>query len=366
MKTESAESLYVHVPFCRTVCAYCDFARQAYREKTADAWLAALQKELSLRDIGTYFRTVYIGGGTPTSLNAAQLERLLSILRPYTLETAEYTCEINPETLDAQKAGLLKEYGVDRVSVGLQDIHEDMLRLMNRHHTKEDVQAAVSLLRENGINNISLDIMYSLPQQTMGMLEETLSFALGLDPDHLSLYSLTIEENSVFGKKGIEHLDDETEADMYMYLIRRLTDEGYAHYEISNFAKAGKQSLHNRNYWLYEDFTGVSCGASGKSGDMRYDNTRSLKEYLEDPLKRQVILLDEEDRMFETLMMNLRLREGMELSHFRELNGSDFEDVYGETAGRLAAKGLLEFGNGRVRCTERGFFVLNDILEEFL
>ena len=354
------------MPFCRTICAYCDFARQAYREKTADAWLEALQKELSLRQIGTHFRTVYIGGGTPTSLNAVQLEKLLSVLRPYAQEAEEYTCEINPETLDVQKAALLKAYGVSRASVGLQDIHEDMLRLMMRHHTKEDVVTAVSLLRECGIDNISLDLMYSLPGQTMAMLEESLSFALSLHPDHMSLYSLTIEENSVFGKKGIDHLDDETEADMYMYLIRRLTDEGYEHYEISNFARPQRQSLHNRNYWLYEDFTGVSCGASGKCGDMRYDNTRSLKEYLADPLKREEILLDEEDRMFETLMMNLRLREGMELSHFRERNGRDFEDVYGKTAGRLEAKGMLEVTDGRVRCTERGFSVLNDILEEFL
>lgn len=366
MKTESAESLYIHVPFCRTICAYCDFARQAYREKTADAWLDALERELSMRKIDPHIRTVYIGGGTPTSLNASQLDRLLKTVQPYTHDAVEYTCEVNPETLDEKKASILHEYGINRISLGLQDIHEDMLRLLRRFHTKEDVRSALSLLRNYGINNISLDLMYSLPDQTMEMLEESLAFALSLDADHLSLYSLTIEENSIFGKKGYEHLDDETEADMYMYLIARLTGAGYEHYEISNFARKGKQSLHNRNYWLYRDFIGVSCGASGKCGDFRYDNTRSLQEYLADPLKRECIPLRGEDRMFESLMMNLRLKEGIELSYFEELHGRSFPEEYNEKVKELSERGLLEVHEGHIRCTERGFYILNDILEEFL
>jgi oxygen-independent coproporphyrinogen-3 oxidase len=365
-RTEKPEYLYLHVPFCRTICSYCDFCHRVYDRDTADAWLQALEKEIHFKDINPKLKTVYIGGGTPTALSLDQLQQLLELLKPYASEVKEYTVEINPETLTDEKASLLSQYGVNRASVGMQTGDTDLLKLIGRHHTEEDVSNAMSLLRKHGIDNISLDLMYSLPTQTMNQLEASIHDAVSMHPQHLSLYSLTIEENTVFGKKGYQHLDDDTEADMYEMICRTLPQYGLEQYEVSNFAETGYQSMHNSAYWNYRDFYGIGCGASGKEGMIRYDHTKDLHAYLDDPLSIIEIPLTKKDAMEEMVMMGMRFRRGMDLHLFKETYGQSFESVFGNRTEKLINQGLVEMDSDHVRCSSRGYEIMNNVLVELI
>lgn len=360
------EALYLHVPFCRHICFYCDFCHVVWQPEKSRRWLEALEKEISSRQISPHLRTIYIGGGTPSCLPYDQLERLLQLLQPYSTYVEEYTIEINPETLDERKAELMASFGINRASIGMQSSDKDLLKMMGRRHDLNMVKTTAGCLRRAGISNISLDLMYSLPGQTMEVLKQSVDDALSMDPDHLSLYSLTVEENTVFGKKGMEHLDDDTEADMYEWITKYLEEKGYHQYEISNFAKAGRESEHNLTYWRYDDFYGVSCGASGKENGCRYDNIRDLNAYLEDPLSREVTVLDEDDRIFETVMMGLRMRRGMDMNRFAERYGRTMHEVFGKDLDRMLVEGLLEEEGNMLRCTDRGFELLNEILIELM
>lgn len=358
--------LYVHVPFCASICGYCDFAHVVYSANTVNAWLEALKKEIEAAHIPEDLSTVYIGGGTPTSLDEQQLDILLSLLDPYVTNACEYTIEINPETLDERKCKVIASHGINRASIGFQTSNETLLKLMGRHHTMDDMRTCTDLLHNAGIDNISLDLMYSLPFQTMDSLKTSIDDALSLRPSHLSLYSLTIEENTVFGKKGYEQLDEDTEADMYEYICKILPYHGFTQYEVSNFAKDGKQSMHNTGYWEYEDFIGIGCGASGKENHVRYDHTANVKAYIADPLKKERIPLSETDEMFERLMMGIRMKKGMDLDMFRNAHGRDFSEVYAGPLNEMLKKGLMEIRNNRLCATDRGYEVMNTLLVEFL
>ena len=366
IQNSKPEYLYLHVPFCRTICSYCDFCHGVYSEELADKWLQSLSVEIQHTGINPHLKTIYVGGGTPTSLSYAQLERLLSMLDPYASQVEEYTIEVNPETLDDGKADLLKAHGIHRASVGFQSSSPALLEKMGRHHDMADMATAVQRLRHAGITDLSLDLMYSLPSQTMDDLQQSLQDALSLQPEHLSLYSLTIEPNSVFGRKGYEHLSDDMEADMYEWICRTLPSYGFHQYEISNFARGPHESMHNKAYWNYRDFYGISMGASGKQGLLRYDHTCLMNEYLKDPCARKEIPLSRKDAMFEMVMMGLRLKKGMSLSLFAETFGTSFEDVFGRPASQQIAKGLLQYDGDCIKASERGYEILNTILVEFL
>ncbi len=365
-QNKKPQALYVHVPFCRSICYYCDFCHRFYQEKEADAWLQALRKEILYFSPGPDLRTVYIGGGTPTALSDAQLDSLLCLLDPYTKNVREYTIEINPETLDENKAAILAEHGINRASIGLQTADEELLKKIGRHHTAAGVAEAVRLLKDHGIDNISLDLMYSLPDQNMASLRESIRFALSLQPKHLSLYSLTVEENTVFGRKGITPLDEDTEADMYEEICRILPQAGYRQYEISNFALPGYESQHNLVYWHYEDFYGLSAGASGMEDHCRYDKPSNLSEYLNDPLKRDVIPLTRKDEMFETVMMGLRLKDGIFLQDFQNRFGMSFSQAFGAPAEKLLDEGKLQITDGKLKCADAYYHLLNSVLSDLL
>lgn len=358
--------LYIHVPFCKSICAYCDFAHVVYQTNQIEQWFDAIQKELQASEISYDLKTIYIGGGTPTVLTAEQLDRLLTLLDPYASNVKEYTIEINPETLDEKKAQILSIHGVNRASVGLQTTNEKLLKLLGRHHTFQQVQDTISILKKYEISNISLDIMYSLPFQTMEMLQETVKKALTLQPKHMSLYSLTIEENTIFGKKGYTPLDEETEANMYEWIVAYLQKEGFHQYEVSNFACGNHESMHNKAYWNYYDFYGIGCGASGKINHVRYDAPHTLSMYLQDSLYKEKTVLTKEDEMFEMLMMGLRLIKGMNLALFEKRFGVSFMDVFGEKAKKQLQEGFVEIKDGYFRCTETGYEIMNTILVELM
>ncbi|MBR2811484.1 MAG: radical SAM family heme chaperone HemW [Solobacterium sp.] len=359
-------SLYVHVPFCRSICFYCDFCHTVYDPKRADRWLQALQEELAHDGIHPGLRTLYIGGGTPGCLDAERLDSLLSLFDDSVRTAEEYTVEINPETFDSRKAKILVSHGVSRLSIGMQSSDEKLLKLMGRHHTFADVSACMNTAREAGIGNFSLDLMYSLPGQTMASFVRSIHDAVSLRPDHLSLYSLTVEDNTVFGRRGYRPLDEETEADMYETAVRLLEEAGYHQYEVSSFAFEHKEAVHNLVYWHYEDFQGLGCGASGKEKGVRYDHSCSLAAYLQDPLYKETTKLTREDQAFEMVMMNLRLKEGLDLRRFETAFGCPLSAFFGEKLKRQMDLGMLESKGGFLRCTAAGYPIMNTILSELL
>ncbi len=366
MMIDKPEYLYLHVPFCKTICSYCDFCHVGYQEKLAEAWLDTIQKDIQQRTLNTQLKTIYIGGGTPTALTSTQLDRLLTMLNPYASVVQEYTIEINPEQFDDNKAQVLKKHGVNRASIGFQSSNTSLLKMMNRHHTLNDVQMTMELLRDVAIDNISLDLMYSLPNQTVDMLHESVKDALRLKPTHLSLYSLTIEPNTLFARKGYQHLDDDMEADMYEWICDELSKQGFEQYEISNFAKDEKYSLHNQAYWNYQDFYGIGCGASGKENGERYDIPKDVKAYIQDPTIKDITTLMKQDQMFEAVMMGLRLKKGIQLDVFQAMFGVSLVDVYPKAIHDLIKSQDLILDEAYLKCSPKGYEILNTILLSFM
>ena len=320
--------LYIHVPFCNTICSYCDFCHKVYNQELSNKWLDVVSKEIKDKCKDNY-ETIYIGGGTPTSLSNEQLDKLLSFVKPYSNNVIEYTIEVNPESLDIDKINIFNKYGINRISMGVQTSNEEELILINRKHSFEDVKQKIQLLKDNGLTNISIDLMYSLPNQTISSLNKTIDDFISLNIPHVSLYSLTIEENSVFAKKGYKSLDEDTEADMYELIVSKLQDKGYIHYEVSNFAKPGFESKHNMGYWDYEDFLGISMSSSSKVGERRWTITRDFNKYFEDyNSKDEDLNLTKQDLMFENIMMALRTNKGLNIEEFNRKYDCDILNEY--------------------------------------
>ena len=359
--TTRIKHLYVHVPFCRSICFYCDFAHRVYDEKLVSKWLDRLAREIE-ENCQDQYETIYIGGGTPSALNDRELEKLLQLIGPFSRQVKEYTIEVNPESLDASKADLFKKYGINRISMGVQSSDDQLLKSLNRKHTFADVKDGIAMLREKDFNNISVDLMYSLPCQDLDSLKKSLDDILQLNVEHISLYSLTIEENTVFGKRGVKAADEELEADMYEYIEECLCHNGYEHYEIANFCKPGKASRHNLAYWRYEDFLGVSAGAAGKTGAFRYTNTRDIARYISaDDIRDEKVYLSKDDQRFENIMMSLRTAEGLDLKQFNERYDCDFVHEY---AAVLRDQPSLVIKDDHLICENRE--ILNTILLAFL
>ncbi len=354
--------LYIHVPFCKAICYYCDFCHRIYDEKLADKWLDRLSRETE-ENCRDQYETIYIGGGTPTSLSDKQLDRLLCMADPFTEKVIEYTIEVNPESLDQHKIGIMKKHGINRISMGLQTADDDLLRIIGRNHSFTDVKEKVNLLKDNGVFNISIDLMYSLPGQSMEMLQDTLNKVLELKVPHISLYSLTIEENSVFGKKGFSNLDEDMEADMYELIEKTLCERGYIHYEVSNYCLEGYESKHNLGYWNYDDFLGISLGASGKIGNNRYTNTRSFEKYInENSIREEDLHLNREEMMFENVMMSFRTIYGLNMNEFNGRYDADFLSEYSKAIKKHRDNLIIEDGQVRVR----NMALLHPLLVDFM
>lgn len=359
------KALYIHIPFCDHICGYCDFARGYYSQELADKYLAALIEELNGKDLSS-IETIYIGGGTPTALNLLQLETLFKALKPYTNKLVEYTIEANPESLTKAKAQLFKDYNINRVSMGMQVSQSHLLELIERKHTFKDVKDKIKILKSVGIENISVDLMYGIPNQSLEDLKTTLEKIVKLEITHVSLYALTIEPNSKFGLKGYQEASADLDADMYEYALDYLENAGFKRYEISNFAKAGYESKHNKVYWQYDDFIGAGLFASGKEGYQRYTNTRSLKEYLAGKRKDEIIALSKTDEAFEYIMMNLRMVKGFRIKNFNQRFGFDFKEKYKSQLKTLENDKLIIVENDIIKASNYGLEILHNVIEEFM
>ena len=355
-------SVYIHIPFCDNICSYCAFTKFIYNEKHVFKYLNALEHEIKKKYQGEFIKTLYIGGGTPSCLDERQLDRLLSLIEPYSHKVVEYTIEVNPESLDQNKIDIFNKYHINRISMGVQSSDNEILKSLNRRHTFEDVVDSINLLKTNNLTNISVDLMYSLPGQDMNILRKTLEDILKLDVPHISLYSLTIEENTVFYKRGIKPLDEDIEADMYEYIDKTLRENNYIHYEISNFSLAGYESRHNLGYWKYDDFLGISPGASGKIGSSRYTNTRNMNRYLNnEDIRDENLILSIDDMKFEHIMMSLRTIYGLDIDEFNKRYDCDFLEEYENI---INNNKYLQVKDNRLICTN--LEILNTVLLDFL
>ena len=360
----NTEALYVHIPFCDHICGYCAFTKFNYERAISDSFMIRLISQIY--KLEGKFSTIYVGGGTPTSLEDDQLEGLLQVLSEKLMEGAEFTFEGNPENLNHSKVALLKKYGVNRMSLGVQTTDDDLLEKIGRHHKFYDVSAGVQLLREYDIHNISLDLIYGLPNQSLESFIQSMKDVVALEPDHVSIYALTVEPESLFGRQGIKTVSVELETDMYLACIDLMKSSGYDHYEISNFAKPGKRSRHNQVYWRYENFHALGPGSSMKLDNVRKTWTKQLGQYLQEDAFSEVIHLDLEEEMFEFVMMGLRLKDGIKDERFIERFDRSIFDVYSEAIKQSVAEGLLITKNDRILASEEGFIMLDDILMNFM
>jgi len=358
------QALYVHVPFCDKICAYCDFVRVISHPKLIADYLGALKSELDSFP-KTQYKTIYIGGGTPSALNEKELTILLEILKPVSKLVQEYTIEVNPESLTPKKAKIMKRYGINRVSLGVQTFDDKELILLHRSHRKEDIRAVMELLIENGINNISIDLIYGLPLQTPESFEKSVEEAFRLPITHLSLYSLTIEPHSEFGRHKVQKVSDEMEETLYFKAIELFKKHGFHQYEISNFTH-DKPSMHNTVYWHDEDYLGLGPGAVSLINGQRIENAKNLMAYAQGQWHDTITDLSLEDQRYEFLMMGLRLKEGVQLSRYEARFQEPVSDKYGIQIESLIAKGWLSLENGWLKATETGFPLLNTVLGELL
>lgn len=360
------QSLYLHVPFCKTICGYCDFCHFIYREDNVTKWLDALSYEINEKHISKQLKTLYIGGGTPSALSSDELNRLFDLLIPYTRTIEEFTVEINPETITEDKVITMVQAGVNRVSIGVQSSDAELLKLMNRQHDFNDVKQCVALFQKHGITNISIDLMYGLPHQTIQMLEKSLADFIQLNVPHISIYALTIEKNTPFYKKGYQPMESGLEADMYDLIIELLSKHGYQQYEVSSFCQKGYESKHNLAYWHYDDFYGISMGASGKENHVRYTNTRSFKKYLSHDIVQEVIELSKDDEMFEAIMMGFRIKSGFNYEKFNQKFQIDFLQHYKDAIQALLQKKWIKISPPYIVCSEIGYHLLHNVLEYFI
>ena len=362
--------LYIHIPFCKAKCAYCDFYSLAHSEEKMDAYMAALLRhleEVAPRAAGMQVNTVYFGGGTPSYLGAARLCRILqTVLRRYDVaRDAEITLEANPDSAgDWKELRRLRRAGFNRLSLGVQSTDDALLRRIGRVHTYEQVQQAVRAARQAKFTNLSLDLIYGLPGQTMEDWQRTLADAVALGPEHLSCYGLKLEEGTPLWqqRQTLTLPDDDAQADMYLYTVAALGEMGYEQYEISNFAKPGKASRHNLKYWNMEEYAGFGPGAHSDFGGVRYGYVRDVDSYIAGKL---VLSESENDstlaRDYEYVMLSLRTAAGIDRQTFEKRYRQRFQPM--ETLFEQYEKaGLALPTEGGWRLTPKGFLVSNSII----
>lgn len=369
-------SAYVHIPFCTQICFYCDFSKVFIKNQPVDAYLQALKMEFEREKIQK-LRTLYIGGGTPTALSAPQLDFLLEFLTK-NLDLAsleEFTIEANPGDLTKDKIAVLANSPVNRVSLGVQTFDNHMLKKIGRSHQEQDIYDTITNLKKAGFDNISIDLIYALPKQTMDQVKLNVKKALGLEIPHMSLYSLILENHTVFMnrmRRGKLHLPQEDlEAEMFEYIINELERAGFEHYEISNFSLPGFESRHNLMYWDNDEYFGLGAGASGYVDGIRYKNRGPIQHYLKAIQEQGHARLNEEhltqkEMMEEELFLGLRKKSGVLKQKFTDKFGVDFEQQYGDVVKELTKQGLLVSDEKVVRMTKKGLFLGDSVAEKFI
>ena len=374
------QAAYIHIPFCEHICHYCDFNKVFLKGQPVDEYLDSLEKEIKLT-IEKYGKqqlsTIFVGGGTPTSLSASQLERLCGIINTELQHhpEIEYTFEANPGDLTEDKLKVLYEGGVNRLSFGVQSFNNELLHRIGRTHKAEDVFTSIESAKKIGFNNISVDLIYSLPGQTLEDFQETLKTAFTLDIQHYSGYSLIIEPKTVFYnlmRKGkLPTPGEDAEASMYGLLLEEMARHGFQQYEISNFAKPGFESKHNLTYWNNEEYFGFGAGSHGYVTGNRYSNHGPLKKYMQPLEQGELPILQQHkvpvvEQMEEEVFLGLRKNKGVSLPLFEDKYQKDLLQLFDKEVKGLISRELIERQSDYLKLTEKGRFLGNEVFQSFI
>ncbi|WP_416354153.1 radical SAM family heme chaperone HemW [Agrilactobacillus fermenti] len=372
---------YIHIPFCDFICYYCDFNKVFIEGQPVDEYIDLLLREIKMTM--AHYRqepidTIYIGGGTPSSISPQQLEHLLSGIQKYlpVKSGGEFTIECNPNNLlDTTRLEVMRTYGVNRLSIGVQSFNDAVLKKIGRKHSAQDALTAIHNAHKVGFENISIDLIFRLPGQDTADFKQTLAQAIALDLPHYATYSLILERKTIFynlQRQGRLHLPSEdAEADMYELAINEFSKHGLNQYEISNFAKPGKESKHNLMYWHNEHYFGFGAGAYGYLDRDRYHNNGPIQQYMA-PLRKHKLpvfehhLVPFSEQVEEEMFLGLRTNKGVSKQHFQDKYGYTIDEIYGDTVKNLIQRHLLVDVNGHIRLTHDGRFFGNNVFAEFL
>ena len=359
------ESAYIHIPFCDTICSYCDFCKFIRNDEWINKYLNALEKEINTKYKGEILNTIYIGGGTPSCLNLEQLIKLFNIIKVLNRNKEyEFTFECNIENITKDKLKLLYDNGVNRLSIGIQTFNEKYLTFLNRNHTKQEIIEKINLAKEIGFKNINIDLIYGLNNQTLEELNEDIEEFLKLDITHISTYSLIIEPNTKIYINNYNNIDEDIDFEMYKLICNKLKDNGYNHYEISNFSKVGYESKHNLTYWNNNEYYGFGLGASGYIDNIRYENTRSFNKYLSGEYVKESHKLDLNEIIENEFILGLRKINGINKEIFKNKYNKDIKNI--EVVNKLLECNNLLEDEKNIYINPDYIYVSNDILVEFI
>lgn len=354
-------SVYIHIPFCNTICSYCDFCKQFYNELNVDKYLIELEQEIKKNYKGEVIKTIYIGGGTPSCLNIKQLNKLFEIIDIFNKDLLEFTIECNVD-VSFDKIKLFKKNGVNRISIGIETVNCNHLKTLNRFHSKVDIIEKINFIKKIGIDNINVDLMYALPNETLEDLKEDIDFLISLDVNHISTYSLIIEPHTKLYIDKVKYTSEDLDYEMYKLINETLISNDFIHYEISNYSKKGYESKHNLVYWNNEKYYGFGLGASGYIDDLRYDNTRSLTNYLSGKHKYNLDNLSLNDIIEYELILGFRKTKGININDFKSKYNLDLECI----CFNLIKEGKLIKDGEYIKINPLFIYVSNSILIEFV
>lgn len=370
--------LYIHIPFCKKKCKYCDFLSWDCIEEKVDAYMQALIEDIKSSLIyhksggaKVVLKSIYIGGGTPGVIDASYIEQILDTARNYgEIEVdAEITIELNPCTVTEEKAARYFNAGINRVSMGVQSFNDRELKLLGRAHNEQDVYSAYKILRSAGFKNINMDLIQGLPGQRVEEFVSSLDKMIALNPEHVSAYELIIEPGTKFyemyGPENGYEFDEDVQADIYVETVKKLTGAGYEQYEISNYSKKGYNSVHNSGYWTGEPYIGCGLGAVGYFGDRRTSKLKTFEEYIPNPYAYTTEIISPEEKKQEFIYLGMRMKRGISLKTYEEKFGEKFPETYDKIFERYIPEYVIK-ENDRYYFTTDGFLVSNTILSEFV
>ena len=359
------KSVYIHIPFCDTICSYCDFCKFLKNNEWIDKYLISLEREINANYKGEVLDTIYIGGGTPSCLNVEELTKLFNVIKVLNKnKDYEFTFECNIENITEDKLKLLYENGVNRLSIGIQTFNSKYLSFLKRNHTKKDIVEKIKLSKEIGFKNINIDLIYGLPNQTLDELNNDIDEFLKLDITHISTYSLIIEPNTKLYINNVKNIDDNLDYEMYKLICNKLKDNGYNHYEISNFSKVGYESKHNLTYWNNDNYYGFGMGASGYIDNVRYDNTRNINKYLNGEYVKESHTLDLNETIENEFILGLRKIKGINKETFKNKYNKDIKEI--EIVNKLIKENKILEDEKNIYINKDYIYVSNDILVEFI
>ncbi len=364
MRTKKNKGLYIHIPFCDEICPYCGFSHILSSCNKQNLYINRLKEDI-LKYQNQFFSSIYIGGGTPSSLNYKQLEELLKSLQVFIHKNISFSFEANPQSLDLEKIKLLAKYNVNRISIGVQTFQKPLQKKLMRFATYSQIKNIIEQLHQFGINDINLDLMYGINGENLTQLENDLKLFTSLDIKHISCYCLQVEEHTIFYNQKIEEMNQDDAADEYQLICEYLKKKGFIHYEISNFAKKGYESKHNLLYWHNDEYVGLGISSAGYENNIRYVNENSLTHYLNSESKKEEEILSILDIEKYYIILNLRLAKGINFLDFKKKFHKDFLKTYEKQIEALKKYDYLKINKNNLYVKEKYFFILNTILLYF-